>query len=159
MYLAEHLNTIAILAALNNVLCQTSLQKSWVYNVHFFGWTDHRFIESRISTFSSEKAKWANCARTVRKFQSTRFSPSSTGFYQFLMTSKYSENNRIPVTRTLRGNEKQFELARVRVIGVDWKIQYAMLEIDVYWFLNTSLYGFEIKRQIGYQWDNSLIFF
>ena len=102
--------------------------------VHFFGSTDHRFIDSSIPSFSSDKAKWANWARTVWKFQSTRLSPSSTGFYQFLMTSKYSKNSRIPVTRTLRGNEKQFELARVRVIGIDWKIQYAMLEIDIYWF-------------------------
>ena len=54
---------------------------------------------------------------------------------------KYSKYSRTPTTRTLKGNEKQFELARVRVIGVDWKIQYAMLEIDVYWFLSTSLYG------------------
>ena len=54
---------------------------------------------------------------------------------------KYSKYNRTPISRTLKGNEKQFELARVRVIGVDWKIQYAMLEIDVYWFLSTSLYG------------------
>ena len=54
---------------------------------------------------------------------------------------KYSMYSRTPITRTLKGNEKQFELARIRVIGVDWKIQYAMLEIDVYWFLSTSLYG------------------
>ena len=109
------------------------LQRSCVYNVHFFGRTDHRFIDSSILSFSSEKAKWANWARTVWKFQSTRLQPSSTGFYQFLMSSKYSKNSRIPVTRTLRGNEKQFELVRVRGIGVDWKIQYAMLEIDIYW--------------------------
>ena len=39
------------------------------------------------------------------------------------------QNSRTPVTRTLKGNEKQFELqlelARVRVIGVDCKIQFA----------------------------------
>jgi len=33
-----------------------------------------------------------------------------------------------PVTRTLKGNEKQFKLARFRVIGIDLgKIQFAML--------------------------------
>ena len=40
---------------------------------------------------------------------------------------KYS---RTPVTRTMKGNEKQFELqlelARVRVIGAECKIQFAM---------------------------------
>ena len=40
---------------------------------------------------------------------------------------KYS---RTPVTQTLKGNKKQFELARVRVVGVDCKIQFAMLTID-----------------------------
>ena len=40
---------------------------------------------------------------------------------------QYSRNL---VTRTLKGNKKQFELARVRVIGVDWIIQFAMLIID-----------------------------
>ena len=49
----------------------------------------------------------------------------------------YSRN---PVTRTQKGNENQFrELATIQVIGVDWKIQYAMLEIDIYWFLSTSV--------------------
>ena len=28
--------------------------------------------------------------------------------------------SRTPVIRTLKGNEKEFELAEVRVIGVDW---------------------------------------
>ena len=40
---------------------------------------------------------------------------------------------RTPLTRTLKGNEKQFELARVRVIGVDWKKknkkQFAVLQL------------------------------
>ena len=30
-------------------------------------------------------------------------------------------HSRTPVAWTLKGNEKQFELARARVIGVDWK--------------------------------------
>ena len=34
--------------------------------------------------------------------------------------------SRTPVTRILKGNEKQFELARVRVIGVDLKNLVAM---------------------------------
>ena len=46
---------------------------------------------------------------------------------QFLKTGKMkngyvwtrSKYSRTPVTRTLKGNEKQFELARFRVIGVD----------------------------------------
>ena len=37
--------------------------------------------------------------------------------------------SRTPVTRTLKGNEKQVELARVQVIGVDWKIQFATLQL------------------------------
>ena len=40
---------------------------------------------------------------------------------------KYS---RTPVTQTLKGNKKQFELAMVQVVGVDCKIQFAMLTID-----------------------------
>ena len=48
--------------------------------------------------------------------------------------------SRTPVTRTQKGNENQFrELATIQVIGVDWKIQYAMLEIDIYWFRSTSV--------------------
>ena len=35
--------------------------------------------------------------------------------------------SRTPVTQTLKGNEKQFELVRVRVIGVDYQIQFAIL--------------------------------
>ena len=42
-------------------------------------------------------------------------------------SKKYS---RTPVTRTLKGSEKQFELAGGRVIGVDWIIQFAVLIID-----------------------------
>ena len=34
------------------------------------------------------------------------------------------------VTQTLTANEKQFELAGVLVIGVNWKIQFVMLKID-----------------------------
>ena len=40
--------------------------------------------------------------------------------------------SRIQVTRILKGNEKQqkkFELARFLVIGVDLKIQFAMLKM------------------------------
>ena len=47
--------------------------------------------------------------------------------------------SRTLVTWTLKGNEKQLELARVRVIGVDWKIQYAILKTNNYWFLSTSI--------------------
>ena len=38
--------------------------------------------------------------------------------------------SRTPVSRTLKGNKKQFELAEVRVIGTDCKIQLALLKID-----------------------------
>ena len=38
-------------------------------------------------------------------------------------------HSRTPVTRTLKGNEKQSKLARVQVIGVDWKIQFATLQL------------------------------
>ena len=42
----------------------------------------------------------------------------------------FSTQSRTPVTRTLRGNEKrQFTLARFRVIGIDCKIQFAMLNL------------------------------
>ena len=34
-----------------------------------------------------------------------------------------------PITRTLKGNKKQFELVRVQVVGVDCKIRFAMLTI------------------------------
>ena len=37
--------------------------------------------------------------------------------------------SRTPVTRTLKGNEKQFKLARFRVIGIDCKIQFPMLNL------------------------------
>ena len=40
--------------------------------------------------------------------------------------------SRTLVTPTRKGNEKQFELARVRVIEVNWQIQFAMLKIDSY---------------------------
>ena len=37
------------------------------------------------------------------------------------------ENFNIPlVTQTLKGNEKQLELAGVLVFGVNWKIQFVM---------------------------------
>ena len=51
---------------------------------------------------------------------------------QYSRTWKTSGVNAIkknPVTRTLKGNKKGFELARVRVIGVDSKIQFAMSKI------------------------------
>ena len=35
------------------------------------------------------------------------------------------------VTQTLKRDEKQFELAGVLVIGVNWKIQFVMLKIDI----------------------------
>ena len=38
------------------------------------------------------------------------------------------------VTRTLKGNKKQFKLAGDRVIGVDRKIQFAMLKNDSWGF-------------------------
>ena len=41
----------------------------------------------------------------------------------------FSTYSRTPVTRTLKGNEKQFKLARFRVIGIDCKIQFAMLNL------------------------------
>ena len=45
------------------------------------------------------------------------------------------------VTRTLKGNKKQFELVVVRVIGVDRKIQFAMLKNDSYGFFSISVSG------------------
>ena len=53
----------------------------------------------------------------------------------------YAKYGGTAVTRTLKGNVKHFELARVRVIWVDRKIQFAMLKIDSYWFFSTSVYG------------------
>lgn len=44
--------------------------------------------------------------------------------YSILIYSK------TPVTRALRGNEKEFELARVGVIGVDCFIQFSLLKTD-----------------------------
>ena len=41
----------------------------------------------------------------------------------------FSTCSRTSVTRTLKGNEKQFKLARSRVIGIDCKIQFAMLNL------------------------------
>ena len=38
--------------------------------------------------------------------------------------------SRTPVTRTLKGNEEQLELARVWVMWVDGKSQFAMLKIQ-----------------------------
>ena len=60
---------------------------------------------------------------------------------------KYS---RTPVTRTLNTNEKHFELARARVIEVDWKICFAMLKIDSYLFLSTFVYG-DVQIYLFYQ--------
>ena len=39
---------------------------------------------------------------------------------------------RTPVTRTLKGNEKHFEKEKAGVIGVDWKIHFAVVKIDDY---------------------------
>ena len=47
-------------------------------------------------------------------------------FCTFQLKWRYS---RTPVTRNLKGNEKQFELVRVRVVGVDCKIMFAGLKI------------------------------
>ena len=44
----------------------------------------------------------------------------------------YTKYGGTVVTRTLKENVKQFELARVRVIRVDCKIQFAVLKIDSY---------------------------
>ncbi len=47
---------------------------------------------------------------------STKQQRETTKFCVFLEKVNYS---RTPVTRTLKGNEKQFELAGFRVFGVD----------------------------------------
>ena len=52
------------------------------------------------------------------------------------IVNRDSRYSRTPVTRTLKGNQKQFELARVWVTGVDCKIQFARLKIDSYWFFS-----------------------
>ena len=49
--------------------------------------------------------------------------------------------SRTPVTRTLKGNEKEFEFARVGVIGVDCFIKLSLLKTDIYWFFTTLVYG------------------
>ena len=54
------------------------------------------------------------------------------------MNSVYSGT---PGTRTVKGNEEQFELARIRVDGVDCKIQFAVSNIDSYRFFSTSAYS------------------
>ena len=43
------------------------------------------------------------------------------------------------VTQTLKRDEKQFELAGVLVIGVNWKIQFVMLKIDILLIFSTSV--------------------
>ena len=53
------------------------------------------------------------------------------------------EYSRAPVTRTLKGNEKQFELAGVWVIGVDRKIQFANSAYG-----SVQIYLFQIKRDM-----------
>ena len=49
--------------------------------------------------------------------------------------------SRTPVTRTVKGNEKLFELAGFRVIGVDLNIQFSRLIINSLLILNTSVYN------------------
>ena len=51
---------------------------------------------------------------------------------QLLKLNRISASNYNTVTRTLKGNEKQFELARIRVNGFDCKTQFAILKIDRY---------------------------
>ena len=41
--------------------------------------------------------------------------------------------SRTPVTQTLKGNEKQFELARVRVTKRDCKIQFLVIKINLFY--------------------------
>ena len=56
------------------------------------------------------------------------------------MTSK---TNHTPVTRTLKGNEKQFELARVRVIG--WIEKIIICHVAVTFLIK----GKEIQFELG----------
>ena len=44
------------------------------------------------------------------------------------MALGYFQYSRTPVTPTLKGNKKQLELTGVQVIGVDCKIQFAILK-------------------------------
>ena len=63
------------------------------------------------------------------KNHADRGGPAPSEIGESFIHSMYS---RIPVTRILKGNEKQqekFELARFLVIGVDLKIQFAMLKM------------------------------
>ena len=54
--------------------------------------------------------------------------------------------SRTPVTQTLKGNEKLFELAGFRVIGVDENIQFSRLIINSLLIFITSVYNtMEIK--------------
>ena len=48
-----------------------------------------------------------------------------------------------PVTQTLKGNKnnEQCELGTIWVIGVDGKIQFAILKTGSYWFFSTSVYS------------------
>ena len=58
----------------------------------------------------------------------------NSSFFTQFQTGKsclwfFSWYRRTTVTRTLKGNEKQFKLARFRVIGIDCKIQFATLNL------------------------------
>ena len=53
--------------------------------------------------------------------------------FSFLILSLegiFHNYSRTQETRTLKGNDKQFELMGVRVVGVDYKIQFSKLKID-----------------------------
>ena len=62
---------------------------------------------------------------------------------------KLKKKKRTSVTRSSEGNQKQFELAGVRVKGVDRKIQFTILKI---YFVSTSVYRHAVQIQrIFYQ--------
>ena len=62
----------------------------------------------------------------------------------------YCMYSRTPVTRTLKGNEKLFELAGFRVIGVDLNIQFSRLIIISLLIFSTSVYDTVQIKLISY---------
>ena len=57
--------------------------------------------------------------------------------------------SRTLVTRTLKGNEKQFEVARVRVIGVDWK-KKIICHVAVTFLIKEKEIQFELAGNSSY---------
>ena len=62
-------------------------------------------------------------------------------------SGKYTSS---PLTRTLRGNEKQFKIASIQVIRVDWIFIFAISILVVYWYFSTSVYS-RVKINLSHQ--------